>query len=355
MHSLTATANTVEQWDDNYFQEYVRDSRFRRYMGTDENSIIVMKDELVSKPGTTITIPLVTKLTGAGVTGNTRLEGNEEPIDNYGFPITISHMRNGVEITKWEQKKSPFSLREAGKTFLKLWSMEQLRDDIIAAMASIDGTAYASASEATKDAWLANNSDRVLFGAAKSNNSSNDHSASLSNVDGTTDILSPAMISLAKRMAKVTTTTGQGIRPIRVSEDEEWYVLFANSFAFRDLKNNSTMTQANREAWLRGEGNPLFRDGDLIWDGVIIREIPEIPVLEDVGASGTTDVAYNFFCGAQAVGVAWGMRPTSDTQVSDYNFRSGYAISEMRGVEKLRFNNKQHGMLTLYTAAVADS
>jgi hypothetical protein len=35
--------------------------------------------------------------------------------------------------------------------------------------------------------------------------------------------------------------------------------------------------------------NPLFTAGDLIYDGVIIREIPELPTIPDVGAGGTVD------------------------------------------------------------------
>ena len=42
---------------------------------------------------------------------------------------------------------------------LKLWAMEKLRSDIITALGSKSGTAYGSASEATKDAWLVANSD----------------------------------------------------------------------------------------------------------------------------------------------------------------------------------------------------
>ena len=48
---------------------------------------------------------------------------------------------------------------------------------------------YGTATETQKVAWLVDNADRVLFGAAKSNNSSNDHSASLANVDSTDDKL----------------------------------------------------------------------------------------------------------------------------------------------------------------------
>ena len=66
----------------------------------------------------------------------------------------------------------------------------------------------------------------------------------------------------------------------------------------------------------------------------------------------------NYLCGAQAVGVAWAQRTQTATQDTDYNFRHGVAVQEIRGVEKLRFgtgpndtdNPKDHGMVTVYTA-----
>jgi hypothetical protein len=247
-------------------------------------------------------------------------------------------------------------LLNASKMALKNWAMEDTRDLIIqgfGAIATADGgnTAYADATEGNKDTFLTNNTDRLLFGAVKSNTTAADHSASLANINVTDDKLTPEMISLAKRMAK---TASPIIRPIRTTEDEEWYVLFANSLAFRDLKTNATMTQANREARTRGTNNPLFTDGDLVWDGVIIREIPEIAVITGVGAS-SIDVAPNYFSGAQAIGVAWAQRWSPKTQQTDYTFRKGVAIQGNYGVEKLFFNTKQNGLLTIYASGVADS
>lgn len=350
----TNTALKVQHWDSDFFKEYVRDNRFKRYMGKSENSVIQVKEEMTGKKGNKITIPLVTRLTQAAITGNGVLEGNEEQLGNYGWDVELDYKRYGVLVTDREQKFNAIDLRNAAKTMLKTRAMEELRDDVIDAFGAVyNGTSYlnyADASEGIKDTWLTNNSDRLLFGAAKSNLSAADHSASLANIDATTDTLSASIVSLAKRMAK---TADPHIRPIRTKEDEEWFVLFANSLAFRDLKTDSTFQQANREARNRGLDNPLFRDGDLVYDGVIIREVPEIAVIEDVGAA-TIDVAPNYFCGAQSVAVCWGQRPVSKTNVTDYEFRKGVGIQEMRGVEKMFFNNVQHGLLTLYTAGVAD-
>lgn len=354
-----ATGLTPQQWDDKFFAEYVRDNRFKKYMGTDENSIIQLKEDLTKKKGDTVTFALVNELTGDGVTGNSTLEGNEEALDSRSHAVTVSPLRHAVSITEWDEQKSAIDLRNAGKTMLKLWAMSKMRDGIIQALGSINGVAYASATESQKDAWLVDNSDRVLFGAAKSNNSGNDHSASLANVDSTTDVLSPGIVSLAKRMAQ---TASPAIRPIRLKEDEEWFVMFCGSRAFRDFSQNSTITQANREARMRGVDNPLFTGGALMWDGVIVREIPEIDAITGVGNS-SIDVDPCYLVGAQALGVAWAQRTKTTTNVRDYGFLNGIGISEIRGIEKLVFGKGatdtadlvQHGVVTVYVSGVADA
>jgi N4-gp56 family major capsid protein len=352
--TTVAAANAVDQWERTFHKEYVRDSRFKRYMGDTPNDIIQVNMVLEKEDGDDITFSLVTRLTGDGVEGDDVLEGNEESGGNYGQKVTVNQKRNGVAVGRMERKKTQIDLLNAYKEQLKLWARSKLRDDIIARFQSpnLDGTStYATTSETDKDAWLAANADRVLFGAAKSNNAANDHSAALAQVDSTTDVLSPGMVSLAKRMAR---DADAHIRPVITKEDEEWYVLFANKWAFRDFKNNTTYQQAARDGWTRGPDNPIFRDGDLVWDGVIIREIVEIPVVTGVGAS-SIDVAPNFLCGAQAMFLAWGEQTHAIENRQDYENLKGVGVAEIRGVAKAMFNSLQHGLLTLYTAGVADT
>ncbi len=357
-----ATASRVQKWDAQYFAEYIRNSGFKPYMGKGTNSIFQVKHELTSG-GKTINIPLITRLSGAGVTGTTALVGSEEALGNYNQAISVDWLRNAVEIKKPEEHWTEMDLRMAAKDMLQSWSMDKLRDGLIAAMMSIQGVAYGSATEAQKDAWIDDNVDRVLFGAAKSNLSTTapaggatyDHSGSLANIDNTADKLTPAAVSLMKRMAK---TADPHIRPYKVNDGSgrEYFVLFAGSLPFRDLKENTVMQTANREARERAVGtNPIFQDGDLIYDGVIIREIPEIPVISGAGA-GSIDVAKVFFCGAQSVVLAWGQEPKSTKKnETDYGFATGIGIEECRGIEKAVFNSVDHGMVTGHFAAVADA
>jgi len=354
-----ATASQVQKWDASFFSEYVRNSGFKAYMGRGTNMPIVAKYELTSG-GKTINMPLVTRLTGAGVTGNSALEGNEEALGNYNHSISIDWLRNAVLITKDQAHYTEMDLRRAARDQLSNWAMSGLRDDIIAAMQSIGGVAYGSATETQKDLWLDNNTDRVLFGnaignistAAPAGGATNDHSGSLANVDSSNDKLTRASLSLMKRMAK---TADPHIRPMRVNDGSgrEYFVCFAGSLPFRDLKADLDTT--NQDARPRNvDSNPVFQDGDLIYDGVIVREIPEIGVLSGVGAA-SIDVGPVFFCGAQAVGVAWGQEPRSTTDTRDYGFYRGVGIEEARGVEKLVFNDVDHGLLTGYFSAAADA
>lgn len=342
--TTVTSANKAQQWDSDFFAQYVRESRFKRYMGTDENSVFQLKEALTKKAGDKINIPLITKLSGAGVTGNTALEGAEEALGNYNHQLTVATLRNGVAVTDNEQQYTEIDLRDAAKTMLKKWAMEKLRDDMIAALGSKTGTAYGSASEGVKDAWVAANSDRVLFGTGVG--SFTDHSADVLLVTSSMT-LSKAIVSKAKGKAE---TASPIIHPVTVGEDEETYVLFCGSGAFRDLKTD--LETANRDGMERGKSNPLFRDGDLYWDGVVIRKIPEIAAIGTVGASSARVEPY-YLCGAQALAIGWAQRTKSTTDVRDYGFVKGVGIHEMRGVEKLIYNSKDHGLLTGYVGALA--
>ncbi len=357
-------------WLKNYFAEYVRASGFKPYMGRGDGSIIIAKYELQEEAGKTINIPLITRLSSAGVTGSTVLDGNEEELGNYNCSLSVDWRRNGVRVPKSTSYKTEIDLFGAAKTMLKQWEAEQLRDDIIKAMLSVVTTGdttvnMADTTVANRNAYNAANSDRLLFGKLVSNYSAT-WATAVGNLDTTDDKCTVAAMSLMKRIAKL---ADPHIRPFNTEDGREYYVAFHGSRTFRDLKADSTMTQANREARSRESGgmdkNPIFQDGDLIYDGVIHREVPEIDTVAANGSAaytmnsignGTSDVRPVFMCGQQAVGIAWGQEPTMRTDlVKDYSFRPGVAVEELLKVKKLAFNSKQHGMVTGFFCAAADS
>lgn len=362
MTDTTAAAGlTVQQWDDKFFVEHVQQNRFAAEMGTSENAIIQVKEDLKQKKGDSVTFALVNRLTGAGVSNGATLEGNEEDMDSRSFKLTIGERAHGVRVTDWQNQISAIDLRNAGRMTLKTWAMEDTRDRVIAALMSINGVAYGTATETQKDAWLVDNVDRVLFGAAKSNDSGpGDHSAALANIDNTSDKLTASAASLMKRIAR---TASPKIRPV-MSEDSGrfYYTCYVPSLVFRDLKADTTITAAQRDVSLRMQNEKLFKGGDIEWDGIIFKEIEDIPVVSGVGAGGI-DVAPVFLCGAQAIGYGIATRWKSAEETFDYGRKKGAAIMEMGGIEKILFGSgssdtadlKDHGVVTGWFASVADS
>jgi N4-gp56 family major capsid protein len=373
------TALRVKQWDDNFFTEYIRGNRLARYMGTDENSIVQVREQLSKKKGDTIYFELINKLHGQGKKNNQTLQGFEEDLSQRSWPLVVNLYRHGVVTAEYEEQVTAISLREAGKAALMSWSMEHARDKFLAALGSKDAvaagagqstgpdtylgnsSAFQTANATALNTWLTNNSDRVLFGAVKSNAVSNVFATALATVDSTNDKLTSGAVSVLKRIAKTATPK---VRPIKVNGDEEWYVMFAESNAFRDLKADTNIVQSRQYALERGTDNPLFTDGDIIWDGVIVREIPEM--LQNkwlaLGAS-SIDVSENYLCGAQALGYALAQRWNTRTQDTDYETKHGIAVQQIYDVGKIRFGTaaddtttpKDNGVVTFFASSVGDA
>ena len=353
---------TPQIWDDSFFRDYVRMSRFRRYMGTDEASMFQVKEDLTKKRGDRVTFALVNELTGNGVTGNNTLKGNEERLNSRSHAITVDVLRHAVAVDDWDEQKSVIDLREAARVQLREWSMKMLRDACTNALGQIDGINFTTATNAQRDTWQTNNADRLVFGTATAAETT---FASAISAISTTSQLTPNILSLMKRLAQAASPK---IKPLYVKEmDQEWYVAFVGPRAWRDLtEDNPTtnvLTLANRDARIRGVDNPLFTGDSLVWDGMILREIPEIaavPTTIDSLAIGLEPV---YLCGAQAVGLAWAQRTKSTTDTDDYGFLHGVGVQEIRRVEKLRFGTaaaadtttpKDHGIVTAFVAAAAD-
>jgi hypothetical protein len=382
------SASRIQKWDENFLSEYVRASRFKPYMGKASGSgsnpmmPIMIKSELTSA-GKIINIPLITRLQGDGVQGNTQLAGAEEALGNYNRGIAVHYNRNGVRVNEADEHWTEMNLREAARMQLRTWAAEALRDDIIIAMLDVfsvtaplsrvrgqnateaSSTAVTvaefitaiNADQASLDAWLAANNDRILFGVDPAHTEGDDDfSDSVVKLTDGTDGFCAATLDEAKWMAK---TADPHIRPIRVNDDEgrEYFVVFCSPWDFKNAKADPTIQAYNKDARPRNvDTNPLFQDGDLIYDGMILREVPEIPSWGGIGAGPADLVSASFLCGAQAVGVAWGMKPQSRTRKDDdYGHFYGTGITESRGVGKMFFNSKQHGMVTIFSTQAANS
>ncbi len=359
-----ATGLTVEQWDDDYHVEYVQESVFYPYMGSAETDIIQVNETLTKKKGDKFTFALLNRLTNAAVTGNNTLEGNEEDLSTRSYEISVDLRRSAVVVPKMEQQRSAVDLRQGAKAGLKMWSMEDLRNRIIAAMWSIDGVEFGSTTAANRNTWVTNNVDRVLFGQLAGNYSTT-FATAMGALDTTNDRLTANTASLAKRLAFLASPK---ITPIEVSGGKRVLVAFCHPLAFRDIA--VSLQTVNREAYVRGMSNPIFTGADLYYEGIVFKEVDDMPLLAanatvgGVAVGNTVQASPVMLCGAQAVAAAYAQRSKTVTKDFDYGAKHGVAVEEISGIGKMRFGTaagddtttpKDRGVFTLWVAAPADA
>lgn len=356
-----ANANAKEIWSTKFAKEYVAQSGLLPFMSSADNAIIRVNTDLANK-GDLVHIPYIASLKGAGVTGGATLEGNEEALLNYSTAIKVKHVRNAVILAENETFRSEVDYANAARGGLKDWAAEKLRDALIGNMQDVvvaggndaDGTpqedtykSFAASSAGEKTAYLTANQDRIIMGAAKATAPTN-FATSIAAVPGTA-VLSADTVSLAKEMAE--TTTNFRITPYMDKSGSKWFVLFVGVEGFRQLRKDAQISAANRESRPREvESNPLFSGGDLLWDGVIIKKIPEIKQVGNLGAS-SAPIGFAAMCGQNALGVAFSRKPTFRSEVKDYEHKVGVGISEIRGSTKMSAAGVQTGMVSIYYAA----
>jgi len=380
--STISAGNKTTRFQKEVAREYVRGGKFEQYIGNDQNSIIQVNRNLKK-----ISIPLIAKLSGAGVRGSSTLTGNEEALSNYDFTLQPTYKRNGVVIDNEENELSEFDLFTEARPALMNWAMELKRNEIIQAMgACIAGTTYANyggtagatgagaASAGNMDTYGAAHEDRILYGSVQSNWSGG-HTADLAKIDTTDDKMDADIVRLLKRMAE---NADPLIRPHMIRSDEPWYVLFIGSYAFRDLQADLETLHSN--GLPRDESNPLWSGGDLLVDGVVVKKIPEIDsVFIDGTASQNADfggvwgagaasgdgldnggdtasrISMGFLCGAQAVGFGNGRVPGfASRKEDDYEHLSGVGVSCKSDIKKTFYNGKQHGIVTSFHSSTGD-
>lgn len=357
-----STALKIIEFRKDFFREYVRTNRLSPYTGRGVDNAIVQK----LGRGPTLRHPLVTRLLGAGVSGSAMLRGNGESIGNYSWDTNPTYYRHAVEFNKEDLEKTNLALMKEARPLLMEWAMAATRDRQIEAMGAFyDGTTYANmsaASETIKDAWLVTNASRTQFGAYASGGSAGgtDHSADLAQIDATADDLTGTLVTAMRTLAE---NADPHIHPYQTNEEGEVYVLFAGSVPFNNLKTN--LQTINQNADVRGMkitsgGNILARDGDMFYDGVIIRKVPEIEtIFSDTGkplataGASSVRVSAAFLCGRQALVHGMGQAPDIIVdRTFDFNFRPAVAVELKEDVKKAFFNDIQHGMITGYFSGV---
>ena len=357
------TELTPEIWDNEFSTEFFQANPFSQYSGVGSNNPIVMKEDFASRRGNGITFEFVTNFKRGVILNRQPLRGHEDKLGEYGDRVYWNLRKKGVSIHEYDQDHAAIDLRGAARSTLKTWANEDVKWEVIDRLGDVGAGCdipFATSSATQKNAWLTNNPDRVLFGAARSNLVSGNFASSATNVDASADKLTRGALSLLKRMAL---TASPRITPIEVSsKNRSMFVAVAHPFVFRDFKAD---TEAVRQAVSVVERNEsIFLGGDLIYDNVVLHEVDDMPVYTDIGAGGTVDVAPVYLLGQEALGWAIKQRYRTREQEDDYGQVEGIGMLGKWGIKKLAYGlsdvsetgvtGKQRGVVTGFFSAEGD-
>lgn len=326
--TTTIPAELVRKaWAKDTWQAAMNNLFFNKFMGTDANSIIQVKEDLKKDKGDAITLSLLMKLKGAGVTGDNQLEGNEESMIYRSFPVKIDQLRNAVRLEgKMEEQKTQMDMRKDAKASLSTWMSEVL-----------DAQFFKVLTEAPTAGRM------VYAGAATSETTIAE-----------TDTFNTDIIGKAKRIAMA--DNNAKIRPIKV-KGGNYYVMVIDPWQARDLRKDERWFNANKDAQMRGDDNPIFTGALGMYEGVVIHENEQC-VRTETGAS-SAKVGHALFLGAQAAVMAVGADPFWEEDEFDYHNQVGFAYGRIMGIAKAKFkfdgtNDTDFGCINVMTSSKDD-
>jgi len=326
--TITVAPNLVQEaWAKATWSAGIHKAFFDKFTGTDAGSIIQVKEELKKDKGDSINIPLLMPLTGAGITGDNMLEGNEEALIYRDFSVHIDQLRNAVRLQgKMDEQKTQINMRQDAKTALSDWLATKV-DKMIFTALTTSPTA-----------------NRTVYGGSATSE------ATLAAADKfTTDI-----IGKAKRMAMEDENTM--VKPVRI-DGVDTYVMVIDQWQARDLMNDEKWMEAQEHANIRGEKNPIFTGALGMYNGVVVHQCNRIPRTE-TGAS-SCKVGHALFLGAQAAVMAVGAEPEWNEDTFDYKNQVGFEFGRIFGIAKSQFkydgtNLTDFGCINVLTSSVDD-
>ena len=331
--TVSNSALRPELWRRQLFAD-VRDNLYMtRFIGTSETDMIQEFEDFSAKKGTNISFGVGMKLSGAGITGDSTLEGNEEAMTDYDEDVAIDQLRHAVRLTgELDEQKNAYNMRTSAKDRLADWWAQRIDQEILDKLCGKTTSTFSNTPTAAA-------ASRSVFAGGQT---------SVGNLT-TSHKLDTKVLDAAKQTALLAAPM---VRPIR-SGGKQYYVAIVHPYDATNLRQDPVWAQAQRDANVRGEDNPIFSGALGVWNGIIVHEHEYVFRTND--GSGSANIARNVLCGQQAAVIAWG-KPVAWVEKS-FDMGNSWAIScgAIFGVIKPLFNALDYGVITMFCASAAAS
>ena len=249
---------------------------------------IVQKMEALNGPGDTVVVPITSALTGAGVSEETTLDGQEEALAISSQTLVPVFRRHAVRVGRLAQYRSSLDLAEEARVRLGEWGASKAD--------ALRYTAYSSASGSPNVTYTGG---RSSIGAVT-----------------TADVMTVAEVRKLRLKAK-----NLEMPPLKGADGSEFYGLTITPQSAYDLKTSTGYDTAVITAGERGTSNP--------WMTGMIGVIDGVAIFEDKGVNTATDgassarVARSILFGQEAFVEAWAEQSFWSDQNFDYDGEQG--------------------------------
>lgn len=342
----TNDSQTVKIWSKKAMKEALAQTLFfKKFLGTDKDSIIVWQKELEKNSGDTVKYDLLIELEGEGTSGDNLLKGNEEDLTYYQDTVAVKQLRHATMFGADSQQKTVHDLRKDGQWALSRWWAKKFESFMFRYLCGDTAVNHAQQG-GTVAGSTAFDSDHVVYGG----------DATSEGTIGSNDQFTLDQIDYAKEK---TTLLDQPMVPVRIDGDE-YYVVVLHPYSMTDLKldiggtSSSTWMEIQKDANVRGAKNPIFTGAAGVYNKCIIFESKDI-------FTPSTSVRRNLFLGANAGVFAMGNAYKKQNQkkygdnnliswnemLDDYDNREGISAGCTFGIKKCSFNSKDFGVITM--------
>ena len=333
MASVSIAGLRPELWRKALFAD-VRDNLYMtRFIGSSEQSMIQELEDLKAAKGTNISFGLGMKLSGSGITGDSTLEGSEDTLTDYDEDVAVNQLRNGVLLTgQYDEKRNVYDMRIRGKDALADWWAERIDQELMDKLCGKTTSTFGNTPTAAA-------ASRSIYAGGQS---------AIGNIT-TSNKMDTKVLDAAKQTAILASPR---IRPVRVN-GKQYYVAILHPYDATNLRQDPVWAQAQRDANVRSEENPIFSGALGIWNGIIVHEHEYVYRTND--GSGAAYVARNVLCGQQAGVIAWGAPVKWVEKTFDYGNQWGISVGAIFGCIKPIFNSVDYGVVTMFAASAAAS
>lgn len=314
----TADPLTMQTWSKRFWIEAKEESYFygQGLVGRDENNSVVIEfPDLEQEQGYRHHWGQIRNLSGAGVTGDSDMEGNEEVPNVYEESIDLDQKRNAVRTAGKlsQQYPSDNDVRKWANRLLKRWMAETIDQDLFD-VATNSPTKALYGGDATTTATIESGDYQTL-----------------------------GLISKAVAYAK---KASPKIMPVSVKGKRYFVCVMSPDSAFDMVERDAAWGQAKREALPKGTGNPIFTDALGLHRNTVLHEHAKIATATTWGGASVNG-STNLFFGVGALGIAYAKRKIWQEKDFDYGNKVGFCIGAIYGTAKAIFNSADNALVAL--------